>query len=55
MVQGLDLKDGRREGRIFLLHGPSGVGKSFTAECVARSTGICSTTETLDRQVIANI
>lgn len=34
-----ELKDGRREGRIFLLHGPSGVGKTFTAQCVALSTG----------------
>jgi len=27
------------EGLIFLLHGPSGVGKTYTAECIALYTG----------------
>lgn len=27
------------EGQIFLLHGPSGVGKTYTAECIAKYTG----------------
>ncbi|KAI9729215.1 MAG: hypothetical protein M1834_007007 [Cirrosporium novae-zelandiae] len=27
------------EGLIFLLHGPSGVGKAYTAECIATYTG----------------
>jgi flagellar biosynthesis GTPase FlhF len=27
------------EGQIFLLHGPSGVGKTYTAECIAELTG----------------
>lgn len=26
------------EGQIFLLHGPPGVGKTYTAECIAEST-----------------
>lgn len=27
------------EGLIFLLHGPSGVGKTYTAECIAQYSG----------------
>ena len=29
------------EGQIFLLHGPPGVGKTYTAECIAEITRKC--------------
>ncbi|KAK1490795.1 ATPase [Colletotrichum tamarilloi] len=32
-----DLVDGKGEGLVVLLHGPPGVGKTLTAECVAES------------------
>jgi SpoVK/Ycf46/Vps4 family AAA+-type ATPase len=35
---GLDLVKGKGNGLIILLHGPPGVGKTSTAECVADST-----------------
>ncbi|KAJ4293629.1 hypothetical protein N0V90_008913 [Kalmusia sp. IMI 367209] len=34
-----DTIEGKGEGQIFLLHGPSGVGKTYTAECIAEMTG----------------
>ncbi|KAL3481764.1 hypothetical protein BJX99DRAFT_253289 [Aspergillus californicus] len=34
-----DFIQNKGEGRIFLLHGPSGVGKTYTAECIAEYTG----------------
>ncbi|XEV04991.1 hypothetical protein FSHL1_010278 [Fusarium sambucinum] len=45
------------EGQIFLLHGGPGVGKTFTAECIAESTGrpllslTCADIGTEDREV----
>ena len=35
-----DTIEGKGEGQIFLLHGPSGVGKTYTAECIAEMTGM---------------
>lgn len=35
-----DFIQNKGEGQIFLLHGPSGVGKTYTAECIAKLTGI---------------
>lgn len=34
-----DFIQNKGEGQIFLLHGPSGVGKTYTAECIAKFTG----------------
>lgn len=34
-----DFIQNKGEGQIFLLHGPSGVGKTYTAECIAQLTG----------------
>lgn len=34
-----DHMEGKGEGQIFLLHGGPGVGKTFTAECIAEFTG----------------
>lgn len=34
-----DFVQNKGEGQIFLLHGPSGVGKTYTAECIAEMTG----------------
>ncbi|KAI0152742.1 P-loop containing nucleoside triphosphate hydrolase protein [Xylariaceae sp. FL1272] len=34
-----DIVQNKGEGRIFLLHGTPGVGKTSTAECIAESTG----------------
>ncbi|MCJ1306786.1 hypothetical protein MMC25_000429 [Agyrium rufum] len=39
MGLGADFIQGKGEGRIFLLHGPPGVGKTATAEAVAEMTG----------------
>ncbi|RFN54455.1 p-loop containing nucleoside triphosphate hydrolase [Fusarium flagelliforme] len=45
------------EGQIFLLHGGPGVGKTFTAECIAESTGrpllslTCADIGTEDKEV----
>lgn len=33
-----DIVEGKGKGLVILLHGPPGVGKSLTAECVARAT-----------------
>ncbi|KAK5080904.1 hypothetical protein LTR05_008220 [Lithohypha guttulata] len=33
-----DFIHGKGEGQVFLLHGPSGTGKSLTAECLAHDT-----------------
>ncbi|KAL9633946.1 MAG: hypothetical protein Q9204_003195 [Flavoplaca sp. TL-2023a] len=33
-----DIVEGKGNGLVMLLHGPPGVGKSLTAECVARAT-----------------
>ncbi|KAL8644500.1 MAG: hypothetical protein Q9226_007733, partial [Calogaya cf. arnoldii] len=33
-----DLVEGKGKGLVILLHGPPGVGKSLTAECVAKAT-----------------
>jgi len=35
-----DFVQSKGEGQIFLLHGPSGVGKTYTAECIAEMTGM---------------
>jgi DNA polymerase III delta prime subunit len=35
-----DTIEGKGEGQIFLLHGPSGVGKTYTAECISDMTGM---------------
>lgn len=35
-----DFIQNKGEGQIFLLHGPSGVGKTYTAEYIAKLTGI---------------
>lgn len=34
-----DFVQSKGEGQIFLLHGPSGVGKTYTAEYIAEMTG----------------
>ena len=34
-----DFIQSKGEGQIFLLHGPPGVGKTYTAECIAEFTG----------------
>ena len=34
-----DFIQNKGEGQIFLLHGPPGVGKTYTAECIAEFTG----------------
>ena len=34
-----DFIHSKGEGQIFLLHGPPGVGKTYTAECIAELTG----------------
>ncbi|GAQ42498.1 hypothetical protein ANI_1_2222094 [Aspergillus niger] len=36
---GADFIENKGEGQIFLLHGSPGVGKTFTAECIAEYTG----------------
>lgn len=33
-----DFIQNKGEGQIFLLHGPPGVGKTYTAECIAEHT-----------------
>lgn len=33
-----DFIQSKGEGQIFLLHGPPGVGKTYTAECIAELT-----------------
>lgn len=38
-VWSADFIQDKGEGQIFLLHGPSGVGKTYTAECVSELTG----------------
>ncbi|KAI2618628.1 hypothetical protein GGS26DRAFT_602779 [Hypomontagnella submonticulosa] len=38
-VWGADFIKNKGEGQIFLLHGGPGVGKTFTAECIAEFTG----------------
>lgn len=35
----LDFIQGKGEGQIVLLHGPPGVGKTYTVECAAEATG----------------
>jgi putative ribosome biogenesis GTPase RsgA len=40
-VWSADFIQDKGEGQIFLLHGPSGVGKTYTAECVSELTGWC--------------
>lgn len=35
-----DFMKHKGEGQIFLLHGPSGVGKTYTAKCIAEMTGM---------------
>lgn len=34
-----DFMKGKGNSQIFLLHGPPGVGKTYTAECIAETTG----------------
>ncbi|KUI62527.1 ATPase family AAA domain-containing protein 3 [Cytospora mali] len=36
---GADFVENKGEGQIFLLHGSPGVGKTYTAECIAEYTG----------------
>ena len=36
---GADFIENKGEGQIFLLHGSPGVGKTYTAECIAEHTG----------------
>ncbi|KAI1479212.1 hypothetical protein F4774DRAFT_138082 [Daldinia eschscholtzii] len=36
---GADFMENKGEGQIFLLHGSPGVGKTYTAECIAEYTG----------------
>jgi len=37
-----DFIQSKGEGQIFLLHGPPGVGKTYTAECIAELTRMMS-------------
>ena len=34
-----DFIQSKGEGQIFLLHGPPGVGKTYTVECIAETSG----------------
>jgi len=34
-----DFIQGKGEGQVFLLHGPPGVGKTYTAECISKYSG----------------
>lgn len=35
----MDTVANKGEGQVALLHGPPGVGKTYTVECIAQSTG----------------
>ncbi|KAI1504177.1 hypothetical protein F5X99DRAFT_372745 [Biscogniauxia marginata] len=56
-----DYMENKGEGQIFLLHGGPGVGKTFTAECIAEYTGrallslTCGDIGTDEKRVEANL
>jgi DNA polymerase III delta prime subunit len=36
-----DYIEEKGEGRVILLHGPPGLGKTYTVECIAEYSGKC--------------
>ena len=46
---------GKGEGRVIVLHGPPGVGKTYTAECMAETTSKRSESSNARRVLSINI